>query len=288
MAAVLTLDEIKGSELIVGLNGRRVRTGTISGIDVASDPDPIVLEKALVVAGMPHLGDIMPSSSLRLQQIGLVGIANDTVKVRLEYSPLLIGDALTSYLLTQGSSSIQEEISIHPVAGPIRLGYKKPGDTTYTIKPQTLIMSVPRELRRLNVTAIQAGDPNDPTVTNKTGMVNSDVWPATYGSLAKGYWYMNRWEKAISKYSGYFQLTAECVSMVVKNWMMQGVITDPATGKYVAPTDASGNLTLASKAAILALQSHDYVYDAIYDETVGACTVGWFDLTSFASAFGFS
>lgn len=287
----ITFDTLEGSELIdeIGAGRRRNRGGIIQGLDVSEDPDPLVLEKALAVTGMPSLGQTQPGNpNMVLSRIGLRAVANDAVRFRLEYEPKNYAGQATAFFITEDSSLMQTDTSLHPTGTPIRVGFKQSmAATTYLVKPQSIIQSVPKPLREIRISALLIGQPNAGTTPNRTGYVNSDTWPVGYDPLPAGYWLMNRWTMTEARYAGYFQLSASAITRNTHNWMMAGNLVDPSTGRHVYPYTAGGDPLPGGDTLIKSFANHDYTYEVLTNEIIGMVNVGHYPLTSFASAFGF-
>lgn len=284
MAAILTLDTIEGAQLQADFTGKyRVRTGTVEGIDVVGNPDSAVLDKALDAQGMPQLGSTDPIYPLTLlSKVGVFPISNDAVRVRLEYAPINFG-ATTAYIFTDGTSLVNELTSIHPTAGAVRVGLNK----TYNdviIPDQTLTFDVPRPCRQISINAYLVGQPAQQP--NLVGNVNSDTWPVGANPLASGYWLMSEYKTSLSKWSGWYSLTASAISKTFENWMMRGAIIDPSTGKFVAPSQ-NGAVAGGYNAAVQQFASIPYAYGVTSAPQLGLASVGWFPMTAFAAAFGF-
>lgn len=289
MAATLTLDQIEGSELLLDLDGqsRRVRMGTVEGIDVVGDADPNVLEKALAVTGMPGMGNAMPGNpTFSLSQVGVVGIFHNCCRVRLVYRPVeFAGLPASAYVITDGSSLVQENTSIHyKTKLPIRVGYSRtvalpPGvagpPVTYTIPEQSVEMAVPWPMRKVQLQALIAGSPDGSK--NYTGYVNSGSWPITFTPLGVGYWLIDNFQSSYSRYQGFYQITASAISRNFRNWMMQGTLIDKNTGTYVQVEDSAVDAAL------------NLAYTATIVKTAGTgiVSVGHYPTVDFATVFGF-
>lgn len=274
----LTLDTIEGAELQdSGDQGRiRVRTGLITGMDVnPGDSDHTVLERALAVSGMPTLRQQWPDNPfLILNRIGIIGLSNDVLRVRLQYEPVSFAGlpAATAFILTDDTTTIEEESSIHPTGTACRTTWTS-GGVSITNIPHTFRVFKP--LREIRISAIKLGQPDHQK--NISGSVNDSEWPVGMGALPKGYWYVNRFRTTLSRYSGYFQLEASAITRVTRNWMLESLPVDPSTGKYLKVSNIEINAAI----------TRPYEYAFVSGLLGGIGLYGPGPLASFPDSFGF-
>jgi len=116
--------------------------------------------------------------------------------------------------------------------------------------------------------------------------VNDNIWPQSIASLVRpklaGYWMLQRYETAFSKFKGYYTYDALAGSRVFTDWSETGVLVNRQTGRHVQVSDAD----------VAAMNGLPYSYGYIYPnggdlESAGIVRIGGNPTISFPTIFGF-
>lgn len=168
---------------------RRIRQIIITDLDVTPN-DPLALEKALTVGGVPQLHDLHPSiPDCRVVRHIFRGLAGNQVKGQIIYETPTGGSTPTtgSFFLRDSTTLTSELTEVNPVTGfPLLVKYT-PSATEDTPNPaqdarvHSVQYLVP--MRVLSVVAIINDRPNI-NILNAVGAVNNKPWQG----LPKGYW----------------------------------------------------------------------------------------------------
>lgn len=214
-------------------------------------------------------------------------------------------DAVSSYIIRfSGFASATETNLIPGLRIPIKVGWKgkavsvpappEPGGdpatssktVTPTVAPDLVNMRFFLPVLAVSVSGLVYGNP--PTGYQEgVAYVSDGPWPSS--SIAalirpkpRGYWMLQKYETAISKFKGYYTYDALAGTRVFADWSETGVLVNRQTGRHVEVSDE----------AVAAMNALPYDYGYIYptgadQEKVGIVRIGGNPILSFSDIFGF-
>lgn len=236
MAATLTLDTLKGMELIYGGEGTNfVRTGVIR--DIPTGDDYKLLFDARDVTGMPAEGDALDATDypeLVLRRIKLNPLGPSVCGVELVYqTPTLQFGGFSAWVIRKSARVSQTETSVVPGEGSaINIGFSGTiSSVTRAIRARPQRMTFPLPVQEISATAIVLGSPTD-DISEWVGYVNEN----TFYGRPPGHWLVTDGGSEVSVYSGYYTVFATVVARPGQDWSEYQFLQDPITGDVLYNT----------------------------------------------------
>jgi hypothetical protein len=272
-------------------NGLVVSRGFLAtGIPRRAIHDPYALINVIQESGFPQLGDNFPSpnpgemdlTALTCRRHLITGVGPTSCRGAIVYeSPAPAGSPSGTFVFQDSTENVQEQTQIDLNRKPIQVRYTPPDKTadaigathaTNTIT-KTITMTVERPLRVLRVSGFLTSAPSE-AILNAQDTVNLNPW---YNSAPAGYWLCYLVDVATDTCQSVYNIDVRFKSRVTRDWSNFGVYVSP-DGVAVPGTSASSINTLLSAA-----------YSTTQDNTTanGCVKVGLYDLTDFATVFGF-
>jgi len=237
--ATLTLDCITAAEEVWEGNAlmRAVRRAVVSGVDVqagGNGRDPLVMQKAKSIGGMPQKGDGHPAdAACFVQELHVRATANDQCEVLIRYARPSqdFSGPINTFYIRDATSVVSESTQLMPnTRKPIRVTYSIDG-TTEINKSATLQFLVPH--RQIVVTGM-ADVSRISLIRASVGMVNANPWLG----LGRAYWLFAGLDTVVGSYdfgspSGTrWSVQATFITKNHEDWSSYALATYP-TGDYV-------------------------------------------------------
>lgn len=291
----LTFDVWEGSELATNAAGvtRKIRVGVAEGLTVdEADPESLFNARTAVMNALPSL-KYPNHNELQLTQIILRGRSSNSASVQLVYESFQ-GVQPSVYIIRYLSYATQRQTNLIPgTRQPIRISYQHAdavqgadgnAKTTITKIPEdylTMVFNMPSVA--LEISGVQYGTP-DNSKSDGVCHVNDQTWPLNVNGITArkvGYWMLNKYETAVSRYAGYFSFSMQAGSRVIEDWSETGILRSSLTGKYAKVEDS----------VVTAMNNRDYSHGYIYPQNAteaqnGIVRIGGNPTTNFKSLFG--
>jgi hypothetical protein len=285
-------DTVLNSRIDNSCNGLVVSRGFIAtGIAGRVIHDPYALLNVLQEVGFPQLGDDLsaveitgdiPLTGCIAKRHLITGVGPRSCRGSIIYeSPASAGSPSGTFVFQDTTENVQEQTQIDLNRQPIQVRYTPPGKTpdlvtathsVNTIK-KTITMTVERPLRVLRVSGFLTAAP-DISILNAQDTVNLNPW---YDSAPKGYWLCYLVDVSADTCGNVYPIEVRFKNRMTRDWSNFGMYVSP-DGVAVPGTPAADINTLMNLA-----------YSTTQNNTTanGCVKVGMYDLTDFATVFGF-
>lgn len=275
----VTIDIVEGAQLDHAVGGSTLkRIAYVDGLDNGVPADPAVMIRALAAQGLPQWYQGHPSDPSYTCNRHIVNPSGDSAcRIDIYYVRGPASPAASTWLVTESTTGVQEEMSFHPGTGE---NITVLTDSNQNIAPQ--LLSIPRATSLLRLTfegwisRSQVSGPSTPTQTNTDAynkLVNS-VNAAPWRGYDVGYWLFAEWDDSTQDRGFSYTIRASFLNRVTRDWSEYGRLRDPNTGKVIA----------ADPKQLLTLMKTPYYYGVLRIPCVSK--VGPYPPTDFIGLFG--